>query len=176
MSTSRITGKTTCDYAACTEPATSSAGGWDFCPTHAASDPKERLGSQAPPADDPPVTPPSPIGLLLEQASAHSNASIRRLGDRIETLLDRLRTDIAAHAQTEQQRIEDEKAKAAAWAEVRRLEEQLRAAKEAVGRSKAPAAAKTKKNITPEGREKMRQNGLRLAAQRAAAKAEQVAS
>jgi multidrug efflux pump subunit AcrA (membrane-fusion protein) len=66
------------------------------------------------------MTTPTPIGigLLLEQASAHSNPKVKRLGDKIEGLLSDLRALIKASEADEQVR-----------QEVARLERQLAEAK-----------------------------------------------
>ena len=70
---------------------------------------------------------PSPLGLLLEQATAHSSPKVQRLARRIETQLDDLRTlmkeSVAEHE---------------ARAEIARLEQQLATAKAALKTGRAP--------------------------------------
>lgn len=75
-----------------------------------------------------PVPGPSPLARLLEDASGHGNARVRRLGERIEALFDDLRAALA-----------EDREKEAARKEVERLRQQLREA-EARLRGKRVAA------------------------------------
>ncbi|MGZ4597437.1 MAG: hypothetical protein ACXV3V_10970 [Actinomycetes bacterium] len=143
-----------CAYAACSKPAnTASVQGWVFCDEDAKADEKLKesgdiaalrpagapVKSLPPPlnprdfddTDDQPAAPAAAgmIGRLLEDASGHTVAKVRNLAARIEGDLDRLRSLIAEHSAAEQARRDAAKAKAAARAEVERLEKQLRAAK-----------------------------------------------
>ena len=123
----------TCDFAACTAPATAKADDWAFCASHAKADAAQREQELATVAQAV-----SPIGRLLEDASGHTVARVRALAARIETQLDQLRSLIAEHAEAEQSRRAAIAAKAAARARVKELEEQLRAAKAALKDGKTP--------------------------------------
>lgn len=74
-------------------------------------------------------TGPSPLGLLLEQASGHTVAKVRRLAERIEAQLDDLRALMQEHEAGEAQRRAEAAAQEKARAEVARLEAALAAAK-----------------------------------------------
>ena len=167
-----------CSWAACTNEATTSTPqGWDFCSKHAAADDKLKAQGDlaalrpagAPVKSIPPplAGPGSTIGVLLEDASAHGKASIRNLGSRIEQLLDRLRQELAAAAAEERARIKAEQEKAAARAEVQRLEEQLAAAKAKLGRK----TSKPTSGWTPERRAAAAERARAQAAARAASRA-----
>lgn len=162
-----------CDFAGCREAGTVEHEAWVFCADHAqpgktfaAPAPAARprpIAVPAPPAAAKPVVilddvtaaeaqhgirpaAPSPIGQLLEQASAHSSPKVRRLGDRIEAQLAELRTLLADLAADEARRKAEQEAADKALAEVARLEAALAAAKAklpaAVGRgNRAPRSA-----------------------------------
>jgi hypothetical protein len=142
-----------CDQAGCTAVATVEKDAWAYCAQHGggAARPAAKL-----PVDLDQVTPQEsrhgirlaeqpatagPIGLLLEQASGHSVAKVRRLAEKIELQLDALRELIREHAAEEKRRQDEARAKAAALAEVARLEQQLAAAKAKLRGKPAPAAA-----------------------------------
>lgn len=71
----------------------------------------------------------SPIARLLEDASGHSVAKVRALGEKIEAQLDALRALIAEHREAEQAKQRALEEKAQAKREVQRLEAELAAAK-----------------------------------------------
>lgn len=140
-----------CDQAGCTRAATVDQDAWAFCAEHAGRPttrpaPAVRAVPSSPPAPSKPVVDldtvtaqeqqhgvtlatPSPLGLLLEQASGHSVAKVRRLAERIESQLGDLRGLIAEHAADEQRRKAEDEARRQALAEVQRLEAALAAAK-----------------------------------------------
>ena len=95
-----------------------------------------------------PTPQPSPIALLLEQASAHSSAKVRRVAEHIETKLDALRALIADLADEERKAKAEQAAAARARAEVERLEAELAKAKAAL-----PARTKRAYTMTPAARE-----------------------
>lgn len=157
-----------CDKAGCDATATIDQDAWSFCAQHADAPvhhrrPRPSVAPPAPPAPLAPVpkpvvdldqlTPqenrygirpaePGPTGLLLEQASGHSVAKVRRAGAKIETQLDQLRTLIADLAEDENRRQAEAAAKAKAKADIARLEQQLAAAKAALrGKPAAPASS-----------------------------------
>lgn len=135
-----------CDYAGCSRPATIDIDAWAYCPDHAG---RQHLDAVPPTAKPKPTVSltavttqerqhgialagPSPIGLLLEQASGHTVAKVRRAAEKIETQLEQLRALIAEHAADEQRRRAEAAAKEKARADVARLEKQLAAAKAAL--------------------------------------------
>ena len=133
-----------CDAPTCTKPATVDRGAFGFCAEHAGRPQPAPLAASATPprptVDLAAVTGEesqhgvrlagaNPIGMLLEDASGHTVAKVRRLGGRIETLLDELRVLVREHAEHEAERKAAAEVKEKARAEVARLEEQLRAAK-----------------------------------------------
>lgn len=166
-----------CDKTGCDATATIDQDAWSFCAQHAGAPVHHRRPrpSVAPPAPLTPVPKPvvdldrltpeenrhgirpaehpaiaGPIGLLLEQASGHSIAKVRRAAGKIETQLDQLRTLIAELAEDENRRQADAAAKAKAKADIARLEQQLAAAKAALrGKPAAPAASVTEGRSTP---------------------------
>ncbi len=85
---------------------------------------------------------PSPLARLLEDASGHSASRVRKLGEKIEADLDRLREVIAEHADSERTKRAAIEAKAKARAEVERLEHELADAKARL-RGKKPVVAKS---------------------------------
>lgn len=125
-----------CAWAACHEPATVRAGAWEFCGKHAVADAAAQTDTPASQATGP------TISRLLEDASGHSVAKVRRLAGRIETQLDQLRALIAEHAAAEQERRAAAAARAQAQARVKQLEEELRAAKAALKGGSTPAPSK----------------------------------
>lgn len=147
-----------CDYAGCTAPATVERDAWGFCETHAGKHDQERPGAAAPRMGRPPapVAPvpaaqpsaPMPqvigggtIGLLLEQAGAHSNKRVRNLADKIETQLDDLRNRIADLAEDEKRKRLEAETKEKARQDIVRLEQQLAAAKAKLRKPKAATAS-----------------------------------
>lgn len=126
-----------CDYAACEALATSVKEGWGFCEAHSVSHEHHKIG--APAETEPVPAAPSPIGRLLEDASAHPVAKVRTLAGRIETALDQLRALIIEHAAAIAAKHAAEEQKATARAEVERLARELAAAK--VRLKGAPVAA-----------------------------------
>lgn len=140
-----------CDAPRCNKPATVDRDVWSFCAEHAndnvtpaparparhpqtavAVGPSATSASMSGPIAPPAPPAPGPTGLLLEQASGHSNARVRRLADRIETDLDRLRALIRELADDERRKTAEKAAKAKARADIERLEAQLAAAKAAL--------------------------------------------
>lgn len=150
-----------CDQPNCNAPATVDKGAFGFCAEHG------DYGTPAAPrptvvrtdlsrAHTPPVTldlgggatqtmpaPVGGIGLLLEQAGAHSSKRVQNLADRIETQLEQLRALIADLADDEKRKQAEFAAKAAAKAKVARLEAELAAAKAAL-RRKPPSGTPAK--------------------------------
>jgi pyruvate/2-oxoglutarate dehydrogenase complex dihydrolipoamide acyltransferase (E2) component len=140
-----------CDKAGCNAAATVDQDAWSFCADHAGTprtawkqDRRPVVSLDQPrltqPAATAPQSDPGPIGLLLEQATGHSVAKVRRLAEKIETQLDDLRRLVAEHAADEQRRQAEAAAKAAARVEVQRLEQQLAAAKAKLRGKPATAA------------------------------------
>lgn len=146
-----------CDSPNCALPATIEEGVWGFCATHAGkgkpdpappprADHLSRAHTPGPvdlrPADTPAVASPSApmvqvmgggtIGLLLEQASGHSNRRVVTLGEKIETQIEQLRQLIATLADDEQRKQAEIAAKAAAKEKVATLEAELKAARAAL--------------------------------------------
>lgn len=150
-----------CDYAGCTAPATVERDAWGFCETHADKHDQERPGASAPRMGRPsaPVAPVAPvsaaqpsapmpqvigggtIGLLLEQASAHSNKRVRNLAAKIETQLDDLRNRIADLAEDEKRKRLEAETKEKARQDIIRLEQQLAAAKAKLRKPKTATAS-----------------------------------
>jgi hypothetical protein len=117
-------------------------------------------------------TAPLTIARLLEEASVHSHGRIRRLGETIENKLLLLRTAIAEEAEAERQHQAEAAERAAAKAEITRLEEQLRVARAKAKPPTKPAATGRKYNWSPEQRaaaaDRLRAaNALRYAAKQA---------
>lgn len=136
-----------CDAPRCNKPATVDRDVWSFCAEHAnekvASTPvrpaRHTVVPQTAASVPQTASPAMPqvvgggtIGLLLEQASGHSNARVRKAADRIETDLDRLRALIAGLADDERRKTAEKAAKEKARADIERLEQQLAAAKAAL--------------------------------------------
>jgi hypothetical protein len=86
--------------------------------------------------------PPLTIARLLEEASVHSNTSVRRAGKTIETKLDALRQQLRDLAANEAAKQQQAAAKAAAQREVARLEAELAAAKAKLRGTPAPTTGK----------------------------------
>lgn len=130
-----------CDHPQCSAPATVEEGAWGYCAQHAGKAVADTKPVEVRPRPDlsrahtPPVlcataaAKPTGIGLLLEQASAHSSNRVRRLAERIETQLDGLRTLVASLAEEEQRKQAEAAAKEKARADVLRLEQELAAAR-----------------------------------------------
>jgi hypothetical protein len=143
-----------CDAPRCDKPATVDVEAWSWCAEHA-----NENGAPAPANVTPPRAAPQPavainpsatganataspampqilgggtIGLLLEQASGHSNARVRKAADRIETQLEQLRALVADLADDERRKKDAAAAKEKARADIERLEQQLAAAKAAL--------------------------------------------
>lgn len=144
-----------CDAPNCTLPATIEEGVWGFCAAHAGKSKPEttrprstaHLSRAHTPAAvdlthaDTPVAASPPlvqvmgggtIGLLLEQASGHSNRRVTTLAGKIEAQLEQLRELIATLAEDEKRKQAETAAKAAARAKVEKLEAELKAARAAL--------------------------------------------
>jgi hypothetical protein len=154
-----------CDAPRCTKPATVDRDVWSFCDEHANENVTPAPVRTAPrPAPQPAVainpsatganptaSPAMPqilgggtIGLLLEQASGHSNSRVRKAADRIETQLEQLRALIADLADDERRKKTAAAVKEKARADIERLEAQLAAAKAALrGKPRATTPART---------------------------------
>lgn len=94
---------------------------------------------------------PSPINQLLEQASAHSSAKVRRLAERIESQLDDLREVIRATAKQEAARKAAEAERAKAKADVERLAAELAAARAKLGPAKKKSGTSRPKGPVTDG-------------------------
>lgn len=143
-----------CDAPRCNKPATVDFEAWSWCAEHANTKVASTPARATPPRPAPPVAvastsnlgnatggnpivtnappTPGPTGLLLEQASGHSNARVRKAADRIETQLEQLRALIAGLADDERRKKTAAAAKEKARADIERLEQQLAAAKAAL--------------------------------------------
>lgn len=147
-----------CDHPQCTAPATVEQGAWGYCAVHAGKDvastqpvevrPRPDLSRAHTPGavdlrsvDTTPASAPAPsgIGLLLEQASRHSNGRVRKAAERIETSLEQLRALVDSLADDERCKQAEKAAKEKARADIARLEQQLAAAKAALRGTPAPA-------------------------------------
>lgn len=134
-----------CDADGCRALAITAAKGWAFCAEHRAKPAQQELAvASSAPTEGVPAQPAtaSPIGRLLEDASAHSITRVRTLAARIETDLDKLRDLITQHAEAEAAKNAELAARAAAKERVKQLEDELRAAK---------AALKGKTSVAPTG-------------------------
>lgn len=125
-----------------------------------------------------PKEPTDPIDRLLEQADASDIPKVRTAAKRVRAAIGKLRTVMA---DTEAARREKAAAKAKAEREAAALAEKERAARAAVDTltrelekaradleavtGKPATAARKKRNLSPETRERMRQNGIRLQAE-----------
>lgn len=141
-----------CDNPTCSLPATVEEGVYGYCATHARGGPAvpQALGSATPASSRPDLsrahTPAPPaasaplvqvmgggtIGLLLEQASGHSNRRVVTLAEKIEAHIEQLRTLVASLADDEKRKQTAIAAKAAAKAKIERLEAELAAARAAL--------------------------------------------
>lgn len=166
-----------CDYAGCNKAGMVAHQAWFFCDEHAAPG----RAHAAKPTSTPPLRSvpnttlaappaPSPIGQLLEQASAHGNARVRKAAERIEQALDTLRATIADLAADEAHKQAEAAAKEKARAEVARLEKQLADAKAALraGKRRATNPGNSKPR-TPAQLEALAKGRAARAAKRAAA-------
>jgi DNA repair exonuclease SbcCD ATPase subunit len=125
-----------CDQAGCKQPAVASAGGWSFCDEHtrahhaqAQADAEQKAQRIADTLEQ--IVPPrkATIAELLEDASAHSRATVKNLGARIENDLDRLRALIAEFAEAERAKRQAAAQREKDRAEVARLEKELAVAR-----------------------------------------------
>jgi hypothetical protein len=90
-----------------------------------------------------PTSGPDEIRILLNTAKAHPSKRIQKAADKVFDDLDRLRALIREDEEKNAERRKAEAQKAAARAEVKRLEEQLAAAKAKLRGTTPPAAAAT---------------------------------
>jgi pyruvate/2-oxoglutarate dehydrogenase complex dihydrolipoamide acyltransferase (E2) component len=142
-----------CDYAGCLEPGTVEVDAWVYCDQHGGKTPTAPAARPTVVRTSPTITTPgaplppahSPIGLLLEQASGHSVAKVRRLAEKIELQLTDLRGLVAEHEAEEKRRKAEAAAKEKARAEVARLEAELAAAKAKLRGQAAPAIKTTER-------------------------------
>lgn len=161
-----------CDNPLCSLPATIEEGVYGYCAAHAGKSGTSTAAkvtgaspavSSLSRAHTPPVmaSQPSPgmptvvgggtIGLLLEQASGHSSARVRKTADKIEAHLETLRELIKSHADDDRRRKAEQAAKEKARGDVARLEAELAAARAALRRKPVPPPCHQRTSDLPEG-------------------------
>lgn len=172
-----------CDAPRCTRPATVDKDVWSFCDEHAnekVAPAPARAAPRAAPQQavsvGPSATGANPtavrsstgaspvvgtIGPLLEQATGHSSPRVRRLAERIEADLDRLRALVRELAADERRKTAEQAAKQQAQAEVTRLEQQLAAAKAKL-RGQVVTAPKTSTPVSAAGPKVCRDCGTEI--------------
>lgn len=94
-----------CTWAGCRSQASFREDGYALCSQHVLMHRQQKAsGTLPPPAAPRAQAAPSPIGVLLEQASGHSSPKVRRLAERIELLLGDLRTLLREEAEADEAR------------------------------------------------------------------------